>query len=292
MNVRNRPISQRSIDLSARPLNKYVLNVLKSTTLRDSSVDSLRAKIEKVESPTHHSQAPANSRGLAGAAREAGCRANTLDEARLAEEPSDWRGHARAFGFVARGTLRQGSLPACATRLKEDRELLLQFLRTKAYDEPAALACFVNFCAFEQHHGWFSRCVHRSVRLCGLLLTLASCRPSAGFDHGVYSVGGRARTGSRLVRMHVGNIKVDAPDTRCAESFVVSCQSCPAWCCQRHCPSSSLLKAKHCTQLDRQQSTTGGGLCWKKISAKKIFGKKYPLNPSMNINKLKKIIKW
>jgi len=29
----------------------------------------------------------------------------------------------------------------------------------------------------------------------------------------------------------------------------------------------------------------------KKISAKKIFGKKYPRNPSMNINKLKKIIK-
>jgi dTDP-4-dehydrorhamnose reductase len=29
----------------------------------------------------------------------------------------------------------------------------------------------------------------------------------------------------------------------------------------------------------------------KKISAKKILGKKYPLNPSMNINKLKKIIK-
>jgi len=29
----------------------------------------------------------------------------------------------------------------------------------------------------------------------------------------------------------------------------------------------------------------------KKISAKKIFGSKYPLNPSMNINKLKKIIK-
>ena len=28
----------------------------------------------------------------------------------------------------------------------------------------------------------------------------------------------------------------------------------------------------------------------KKISAKKILGKKYPLNPSMNINKLKKII--
>jgi len=28
----------------------------------------------------------------------------------------------------------------------------------------------------------------------------------------------------------------------------------------------------------------------KKISAKKIFGKKYPLNPSMNISKLKKII--
>ena len=61
----------------------------RDTTLRDSAVDSLRAKIEKVESPTHHSQAPANSRGLAGAAREAGCRANTLDEARLAEEPSD-----------------------------------------------------------------------------------------------------------------------------------------------------------------------------------------------------------
>ena len=29
----------------------------------------------------------------------------------------------------------------------------------------------------------------------------------------------------------------------------------------------------------------------KKISAKKILGYKYPLNPSMNINKLKKIIK-
>jgi len=29
----------------------------------------------------------------------------------------------------------------------------------------------------------------------------------------------------------------------------------------------------------------------KKISAKKIFGSKYPLNPSMNINKLRKIIK-
>ena len=29
----------------------------------------------------------------------------------------------------------------------------------------------------------------------------------------------------------------------------------------------------------------------KKISAKKILGKKYPLNPSMNINKLKRIIK-
>jgi len=29
----------------------------------------------------------------------------------------------------------------------------------------------------------------------------------------------------------------------------------------------------------------------KKISAKKILGRKYPLNPSMNINKLKKIIK-
>jgi dTDP-4-dehydrorhamnose reductase len=29
----------------------------------------------------------------------------------------------------------------------------------------------------------------------------------------------------------------------------------------------------------------------KKISAKKILGNKYPLNPSMNINKLKKIIK-
>ena len=29
----------------------------------------------------------------------------------------------------------------------------------------------------------------------------------------------------------------------------------------------------------------------KKISAKKILGQKYPLNPSMNINKLKKIIK-
>tara|TARA_E500000331_G_scaffold14850_1_gene13045 strand:- start:576 stop:1298 length:723 start_codon:yes stop_codon:yes gene_type:complete len=29
----------------------------------------------------------------------------------------------------------------------------------------------------------------------------------------------------------------------------------------------------------------------KKNSAKKIFGKKYPLNPSMNINKLKKILK-
>jgi len=29
----------------------------------------------------------------------------------------------------------------------------------------------------------------------------------------------------------------------------------------------------------------------KKISAKKLFGNKYPLNPSMNINKLKKIIK-
>ena len=28
----------------------------------------------------------------------------------------------------------------------------------------------------------------------------------------------------------------------------------------------------------------------KKISAKKIFGKKYPLNPSMNINKLKKLL--
>tara|TARA_Y100000590_G_C15414938_1_gene899050 strand:+ start:132 stop:848 length:717 start_codon:yes stop_codon:yes gene_type:complete len=28
----------------------------------------------------------------------------------------------------------------------------------------------------------------------------------------------------------------------------------------------------------------------KKISAKKVYGKKYPLNPSMNINKLKKII--
>ena len=28
----------------------------------------------------------------------------------------------------------------------------------------------------------------------------------------------------------------------------------------------------------------------KKISAKKILGSKYPLNPSMNINKLKKII--
>ena len=29
----------------------------------------------------------------------------------------------------------------------------------------------------------------------------------------------------------------------------------------------------------------------KKNSAKKILGEKYPLNPSMNINKLKKIIK-
>ena len=29
----------------------------------------------------------------------------------------------------------------------------------------------------------------------------------------------------------------------------------------------------------------------KKISAKKILGQKYPLNPSMNINVLKKIIK-
>ena len=29
----------------------------------------------------------------------------------------------------------------------------------------------------------------------------------------------------------------------------------------------------------------------KKISAKKILGNKYPLNPSMNINKLNKIIK-
>ena len=29
----------------------------------------------------------------------------------------------------------------------------------------------------------------------------------------------------------------------------------------------------------------------KKISAKKIFGSKYPLNPSMNMQKLKKIIK-
>ena len=29
----------------------------------------------------------------------------------------------------------------------------------------------------------------------------------------------------------------------------------------------------------------------KKIYAKKILGKKYPLNPSMNINKLKKILK-
>ena len=38
----------------------------RDTTLRDSAVDSLRAKIEKVESPT-----------------------NTLDEARFAEEPSD-----------------------------------------------------------------------------------------------------------------------------------------------------------------------------------------------------------
>lgn len=38
----------------------------RDTTLRDSAVDSLRAKIEKVESPT-----------------------NTLDEARLAEEPRD-----------------------------------------------------------------------------------------------------------------------------------------------------------------------------------------------------------
>ena len=29
----------------------------------------------------------------------------------------------------------------------------------------------------------------------------------------------------------------------------------------------------------------------KKVSAKKILGPEYPLNPSMNINKLKKIIK-
>ena len=29
----------------------------------------------------------------------------------------------------------------------------------------------------------------------------------------------------------------------------------------------------------------------KKISAKKIFGKNYPLNPSMNISKLNKLIK-
>ena len=29
----------------------------------------------------------------------------------------------------------------------------------------------------------------------------------------------------------------------------------------------------------------------KKISAKKLLGQKYPLNPSMNVNKLKKIIK-
>ena len=30
----------------------------------------------------------------------------------------------------------------------------------------------------------------------------------------------------------------------------------------------------------------------KKISAKKILGDKHPLNPSMNIDKLKKIVKW
>ena len=30
----------------------------------------------------------------------------------------------------------------------------------------------------------------------------------------------------------------------------------------------------------------------KKISAKNLLGPKYPLNPSMNINKLKKILKW